>query len=199
MTDSDLMASTQGQFDNNDALSDIYGFLSLMVRYPDNSFFGDTFLDTLEALLLSLEMKDFHHQIHEWRSHCQAPLDDLQIEYTRLFINGSPKATIPPYASVYMDGDANIHGRTTEKTRDFYRQRGFDLVNETEPADHLQHELEFLAALVRDNQLEDEELFLKTLFRPWFQRFQEKSKTTVRHPYYLVAVELIDFLTKEEQ
>ena len=180
-------------------LSEIYGFLALTMRYPNASFLDGQFLDAYEALLQSLDWKEAYADIHEWRAQTSDILNDLQIEYTRLFINANPGTTIPPYASVYMDGDRSIQGKTTEKTKDFYRSCGYEVTSSTEPPDHIQHELEFLAALAGENRLEEETLFLRSLFRPWFIRFSKNSIHEARHPFYRVSIQLIDFFTKEEQ
>jgi len=180
-------------------LSTIYSFLALTMRYPDPAFCNDHFFDTLESLLASLDWKTELTAFRQWRAESIDLLDDLRTEYTRLFINASPRTTVPPYASVYLDGDGSLNGRTTEKTRDFYRERGYDLANDTEPADHISFELDFLAALAGEAKHEDEELFLQTLFRPWFERFQEKCIQEARHPFFKVSIQLIDFFTKEEQ
>ena len=180
-------------------LSTIYSFLALTMRYPDPTFCNSHFFDTLESLLASLDWQDELIALHQWRTQSIDLLDDLRTEYTRLFINASPRTTVPPYASVYLDGDGSLHGRTTEKTRDFYRERGYDLAGDTEPADHISFELDFLAALAGEAKHEDEELFLQTLFRPWFERFQERSIKEARHPFFKVSIQLIDFFTKEEQ
>ena len=180
-------------------LSTIYSFLALTMRYPDPAFCNDAFLGTMESLLASLDWQTELVAFHQWRVQPIDHLDDLRTEYTRLFINSVPKTTVPPYASVYLDGDGSLQGRTTERTRDFYRERGYDLADTTEPADHLSFELDFLAALAGEGKFEDEELFLRTLFRPWFERFQEKSIKEARHPFFKVSIQLIDFFTKEEQ
>jgi len=180
-------------------LSSLYSFLALTMRYPDPAFCTDSFFDALESLLASLDWTSQLAAIRTWREQTPDPLDDLRTEYTRLFITAAPRTTIPPYASVYLDGDGTLHGRTTERTRDFYRERGFDLADETEPADHIRFELDFLAALAGEARFDDEELFLQTLFRPWFERFQKKSMQEARHPFYQVSIQLIDFFTKEEQ
>ena len=180
-------------------LSTIYSFLALTMRYPDPAFCNDAFLGTMESLLASLDWQTELVAFHQWRVQPIDHLDDLRTEYTRLFINSVPKTTVPPYASVYLDGDGSLQGRTTERTRDFYRERGYDLADTTEPADHLSFELDFLAALAGECKFEDEELFLRTLFRPWFERFQEKSIKEARHPFFKVSIQLIDFFTKEEQ
>jgi putative dimethyl sulfoxide reductase chaperone len=180
-------------------LSSLYSFLALTMRYPDPAFCNDSFFDAFESLLASLDWQPELAEVRTWREQTLDPLDDLRTAYTRLFITSAPRATIPPYASVYMDGDGTLQGRTTERTRDFYRERGFDLADETEPADHIRFELDFLAALAGESRLDDEELFLRTLFRPWFERFQQKSMKEARHPFYKVSIQLIDFFTKEEQ
>ncbi|MCL1980976.1 MAG: molecular chaperone TorD family protein [Proteobacteria bacterium] len=180
-------------------LSSLYSFLALTMRYPEQSFCNGQFFDALESLLASLDWPAELTEIRGWREETVDPLDDLRTAYTSLFITAAPGTTIPPYASVYLDGDSTLYGRTTERTRDFYREKGFDLLSETEPADHIRFELEFLAALAGEAKFDDEELFLQTLFRPWFVRFQKKSMQEARHPFYRVSIQLIDFFTKEEQ
>ena len=180
-------------------LSAIYSLLALTMRYPDSACTNDQLFDTLEALLTSLDRPAELAALSDWRHRSTDPLDDLRTEYTRLFINAVPHVTVPPYASVYLDGSGILQGPTTERTRDFYREHGYDLASETEPADHLALELDFLAALTGEGQVEAEEVFLRTLFRPWFTRFKERCMQEVRHPFYTVSIQLIDFFTKEEQ
>jgi len=180
-------------------VSSLYSFLALTMRYPDPTFCNEPFFDTFESLLASLDWPSELMEIRAWREQTADHLDDLRTAYTHLFITAAPGSTVPPYASVYLDGDSTLYGRTTEQTRDFYRAHGFDLLSETEPADHIQFELDFLAALAGEAKFDDEEHFLQTLFRPWFVRFQEKSMQEARHPFYKVSIQLIDFFTKEEQ
>ena len=180
-------------------LSAIYSLLALTMRYPDGASTNDQLFDTLESLLVSLDWSGERAALQDWRRRSADPLDDLRTAYTRLFINAVPHVTVPPYASVYLDGSGSLQGPTTERTRDFYRAHGYDLASETEPADHLALELDFLAALTGEGQVEAEEVFLRTLFRPWFTRFKERCMQEVRHPFYTVSIQLIDFFTKEEQ
>ena len=180
-------------------LSSIYSFLALTIRYPDATFCNAQLLDTIESLLESLHWQADLTEFRQWRQQTPAYLDDLRTEYTRLFITSIPGTTFPLYASVYLDGARTLNGRTTERTRNFYREHGYDLVDETEPADHLSLELDFLAALAGEAKHDDADRFLRTLFRPWFERFQEKSLKEARHPYFKVSLQLIDFFTKEEQ
>ncbi len=186
-------------------LANIYGLLALTMRYPDASFFTDDFLDVFEELLVSLNMGSAQEEINNWRrsddlhSDIDKCMNDLQIEYTRLFINAAPHLIAPPYGSFYLDGDRTLQGKSTQKTRDFFRQYGYDLADESEPADHIRFELEFLSALLKENQLEAENTFLTTIFRPWFTQFNNRVLEDKGHPFYRVSVQLIDFFTKEDQ
>ena len=189
--------------ENNDIqtqpLADVYGFLALTMRYPDTSFLTEDFLDVFENLLTSLDMVSEQEKIRACRQQAGNLVDTLQVEYTRLFINGIPHIIAPPYGSFYLDGDHTLQGKSTRKTRNFYRQYGYDIADTAEPADHIRLELEFVAALTRDNELEAEEQFLKTIFRPWFTSFYKRILDEKVHPYYLVSTKLIDLFTKEEQ
>lgn len=180
-------------------LRSLYSVLALTVRYPAPDFMGDQLFDSLEALLSSLKWEKELDLLRNWLAGSPDPVDELRTAYTGLFITSAPRTTIPPYASIYMDGDGTLQGRTTELTRDYYRQQGFDLADESEPADHLATELDFLAALAGEARFEEEARFLRTLFRPWFARFYEQFMREARHPFYQVSIQLIDFFTKEEQ
>ena len=182
-----------------ESLADIFAFLAMLMRYPDPSFFDNEFLDSLEALFTSLNLREKQQMVSHWRSSEEDPLLDAQLEYTRLFINAVPHVIAPPYAAIYQDGDKTLQGKTTEKIRDFYREHGFDLVSETEPADHIQFQLEFLSCLFREEEFDAGEIFLTTLFRPWFKKFRDIILEEEGHPYYRVSVQLIDYFTKEEQ
>ncbi|HHD63450.1 MAG TPA: hypothetical protein ENK96_03585 [Desulfobulbaceae bacterium] len=185
--------------DESESLADIFAFLALLVRYPDISFFDNEFLDTLEILLTRLNLEKSCLKISIWRNSVEDPLLDAQLEYTRLFINAVPHVIAPPYASVYQDGDFSLQGKTTEKIRNFYRQHGFDVVVSTQPADHIQFELEFLSYIYRQGQFDVGDYFLSTFFVPWFEKFLQKISEELRHPLYRVSLQLITYFVKEEQ
>lgn len=184
---------------NSDQIADIFFFLSLMMRYPDPSFFDRKFLDFLEQILTNLDVPEQQLIIANWRKNRKDSLTDCQLEYTRLFINAIPKVIAPPYGSYYLDGDMSIQGKNTEKTLIFYREHGFDLINGTEPSDKLQFELEFLSSLFREEKFTSAETFLATLFLPWFEKFYRQASQGTEHPFYTTALDLIYFFTKEEQ
>lgn len=198
-----MKMNRNSETDNKDlerqSLADVYGFLALTMRYPNSSFLKEDFLDVFEKLLASLDMPGEQEEIRACRQQESNFVDTLQVEYTRLFINGVPHIIAPPYGSFYLDGDHTLQGKSTRRARDFYRQYGYDIADTSELADHIRFELEFLAALARDNELEAEEQFLNDFFRPWFSSFYKRILDENGHPYYLVSTKLIDLFTKEEQ
>ena len=70
-------------------------------------------------------------------------LEELQVEYTRLFISDHPTLLCPPYESYYREGI--VYGNASVEVREFYGSRGLDYVYESEPPDHISVELDFLA------------------------------------------------------
>ena len=180
-------------------LADMLGFLALLMRYPEKSYFDDEFLDTLEHLLAQLDLEPLRQKICTWRSSVDDLLFDVQVEYTRLFINGAPHVIAPPYGSVYLESEGALQGKSTETTRDYYRRYGFDIVNTAEPADHISLELEFLSCLYRQQEITAAETFVRTLFLPWFERFYQHLMAELRHPLYAVSIQLISLFVQEDQ
>ncbi len=173
-------------------LAEIYRFLAQTMRYPESSWFNDDFLSVFKELLVQLEWHDQLKALPEKIS--PEILEDIQVEYTRLFINGIPHVVAPPYASVYIDGTLN--STTADKTREYFRKKGFDITTQEFP-DHLVTELDFMSML-EDEEEESSEEFLRIYFRPWFDKFRDiVLKDTADH-YIKTAVELIDFFTKNE-
>ncbi len=71
-------------------------------------------------------------------------LEDLQIEYTRLFINNAEGVPCPPYESAYLDGQ--LLTTATAAVANFYA--GWGIKHAQETADFLPIELQFLAYLL---------------------------------------------------
>jgi TorA maturation chaperone TorD len=77
------------------------------------------------------------------------PLEELQIDYTRLFLNPTgPLAS--PYESAWLAGrDPMFVGEITQSVLDSYRQGGYDVdLSFRDLPDHIAAELEFLYTLV---------------------------------------------------
>lgn len=175
----------------NRQLADIYHFLAQAMRYPERDWFEEKFLTLYANLLQGLGW-----ETEAWPNGglvTEAYLQELQIEYTRLFITGAPQVIAPPYASAILDGV--MQGPLTSQTRRYYWQHGYALAS-AEFADHLVVELDFLATLA--GQGVSCEPFLAELFRPWFGVFKEKVWGGTSNPYYQTTVRLIDFFTCPE-
>jgi TorA maturation chaperone TorD len=76
------------------------------------------------------------------------PLQDLLVEYTRLFL-GPVDAPARPYGSLWRDADKGLMTDSTMAVQQLYAEGGFDLAEDfRELPDHIAAELEFLYALL---------------------------------------------------
>ena len=153
-----------------ETMAQIYRFLAQSMRYPDSHWLNNNYWQLLQIILEKIQWSDKLAELIRARDASLNFLEDLQVEHTRLFINAVPHVVAPPYASVYFKGDGTLYGNIAEKTKAFYREKGFDLKQEDDLPDHIVYELEFLALLVKEDP-ESEKLFLDTLFTPWFTIF----------------------------
>jgi len=125
--------------------SGLYGFLAevfraeptpeLLRRIKDNGF-----LETLTAAGAHLGGEFSHRPEDEL-------LEDLAVEYTRLFLG--PGKHVQPYAAIYLGGaGASLCGPATVWARDFMERAGFTLTPEHHSLpDHVSVELEFMAGM----------------------------------------------------
>ena len=178
-------------------IASLYRFLAQCMEYPDPEWMNKDFFDVFYNLLETYGAISESNEIRNALEQSLDPIEDLQIEYTRLFINGFPHVVAPPYASVYMDH--SVQGAFALKTLNFYREKGFTMEESADLPDNLIHELEFLSLLVEDEDFEGEEEFLNMLFRPWYKQFCPRVAEKTRHPFYRMVVTLIDSFTKEEE
>ncbi len=125
--------------------SGLYGFLAevfraeptpdLLRRIKDNGF-----LETLTAAGAHLGGEFPQRPEDEL-------LEDLAVEYTRLFLG--PGKHVQPYAAIYLGGaGASLCGPATVWARDFMERAGFTLTPEHHGLpDHVSVELEFMAGM----------------------------------------------------
>ena len=75
-------------------------------------------------------------------------LVDLKADYARLF-SGPYTLLVPPYGSVYLDGERKVMGNSTVEVRGIYRRAGVDISEDFHDApDHIAAELEFMYFLI---------------------------------------------------
>ncbi len=146
-----------------------FRFFSLIFSYP-----SEKILEELESL--SREIPEYSKIVEMLKTHT---LEELQTEYTRLFITDHPTLTCPPYESYYREG--SVYGNASVEVREIYESHGLEYNFEGEPPDHISVELEFIA-LTGDRE------FLNRM-KEWVFYFADKVKES-SEIYGLSAEEL---------
>jgi len=180
-----------------DHISTIYRFCAQSMQYPDQSWLTEHYFSSLYGLLDVLGGKKEKELLINALNDSNDYLEDLQVEHTRLFINGMPHVVAPPYASVYIE--KTLQGKFSEEILLFYRSLGYSLTEQADFPDNLIHQLEFLSFLAEDKNQQAEEDFLLRFFHPWYPLFSKRVKEESQHPFYHVVITIIDFFTKEEK
>lgn len=158
-----------------------FRLFSLIFSYPD-----ETTLKEISKLKEVEELSDYREKIEEF---LKIPVQEVQPEYTRLFINSYPELLCPPYESFYRDG--SVYGETSIEVREIYQKQGLEYKATGEPPDSVSAELDFLAITAHPGFL--------SRFGKWISSFTERVK---RHSkiYGVWAVDLENFLkTQTEQ
>lgn len=178
-------------------ISLLYRFLAQSLKFPERSWFTDDFKTMFFSMLDQLEANTEREELRQFFARTDDFIEDLQIEYTRLFINGVPHVVAPPYGSVYLD--KSLQGLHASKTLIYYREKGCDMAEGSDLPDHIVHELEFLSHLAEDGDLAGEKEFLQNYFLAWFPAFRNRVLSEAHHPYYRLVITMIDYFTKEEE
>jgi TorA maturation chaperone TorD len=143
-----------------------------------------------------------------------ALLEDLAVEYTRLFVG--PGKHIPPYASVHGGKEgSDLEGPATGRLRDFIAAAGIAYQSSYRGmADHICVELELMAKLTKlraaaetaeesseiSRCLELERVFVEQFLAPWVPRFCAKAGAAAELPFYRQIAELTAaFIASEQQ
>ena len=178
-------------------ISLLYRFLGQSLKFPEPAWFTEEFRHSLVGLIKQLGAVEEAAELEQCFARSADLLEDLQVEYTRLFINGVPHVAAPPYASVYLD--KSLQGVHAAKTLAFYREKGCGMAEGSDLPDHIVHELEFLSHLAEDDDQEGEREFLQRFFLTWFPDFRDRVLQEANHPYYRLVITMIDYFTKEEE
>jgi TorA maturation chaperone TorD len=177
----------------------LYRFCGQALRYPDSGWPMADLQTRFQEILTIVKADEEGQELSRFfaAEKEESILETLQIEYTRLFINSYGGVVAPLYASVYIDGI--LWGAFSETIRERYLRSGYSPDDTNEPPDHLATQLEFLALLHESGRPTEAEQFLAQSFRPWFSRFYQRFSAGNPHIFYRVLVELIDYLTLEEE
>jgi putative dimethyl sulfoxide reductase chaperone len=113
------------------------------------------------------------------------PLEEVQAEYTRLFISAYPNLLCPPYESYYREGV--VYGISSIEVGEWYAKQGLRFSFEGEPPDLLGAELDYLA-------LTNDKAFLARM-KEWVFEFTGRVKQNSAL-YGIAASEMEEFLNK---
>ncbi|HUI45843.1 MAG TPA: molecular chaperone TorD family protein [Nitrospirota bacterium] len=134
-----------------------YRYFSLIFSYPT---------EENRRELGKLSMTEGVAGLHSAEILGAVTLEELQAEYTRLYISAYPTLLCPPYESYYREGI--VYGNSSVEVGEWYQKRGLDFTCEGEPADVVKAELEFLA-ITNDGP------FLKRM-KEWIFKFTQNVK-----------------------
>ena len=126
-------------------------------------------------------------------------LNDLEIEYTRLFINSFNGVPVKPYESVYLSDGHMVSGESTVNVKAFYQAFGVSpMDNYPEPPDHMAIETEFMTHLIikelhafeqgdirRGERFRNGQIrFLQQHLLCWAWHFSDLVHMHSQHPFY---------------
>jgi TorA maturation chaperone TorD len=128
----------------------IYRLFSRCFSYPDRELldlFGSArageYLDSWRCLGFNASegIAEVTGWLKEFPTH-QAALDELEKEYTRLFVNAYPHVLAPPYSSVYLDKHGKVWGQSTAQAARLYEAAGLSIAQDFyDIPDHIAAEL----------------------------------------------------------
>jgi len=150
--------------------SAILRLISVLFVFPEKETSGivQNLVDQLncfddDLIDLSLEIK---------RVFDTTELQDLQVEYSKLFI-GPSKEIVYPYGSVYLEGKKMVSCESTYWLEKRYREWGIS-IDVKEPADHIALVLEYMFILSEDDSeksLIEQKLLYNDYIVKWIPSF----------------------------
>lgn len=133
----------------------VYGILSRSFAYPDQELVtvvlkSGALVELLWGLSQVLETPHLSlSEMGDWAiQHTDTVLlEELSIDYTRLFVTGMPRVIAPPYESVYLN-QGLLMGEVVSGVLSAYREAGLAIQDSYDDLpDHLSAELEFMQFL----------------------------------------------------
>ena len=177
----------------------LYRLLAHALTYPDQHFITNVqvAVGKIDVELYDDASLPLGALVQELGKLSSLPLDQVQGEHTRLFINAYPHVPCPPYESAYREGE--LLGAAAEQVDVLYREWG--LVVEGEQVDHVAAELEFVAFLLTLDTPEARnaaETFTRDHLARWVPRFAEDVIRESRLGFYREAGRLLAIMVREE-
>lgn len=152
----------------NDALAEISEMLMgyalllgaagrIFYEYPNGEWLSEVasqeLFDNLPIEIDNEDAQEGQRRLAEWgRAHAEGltkeALEDLEVDYVKLFINGKRSVLAPPWESVYVNPVPSLFQCSTMGVRGWYKRYQLEIGNvDHEPDDHAGLELSFASHL----------------------------------------------------
>lgn len=131
------------------ARADLCRFLAACYYMPGPEFAEERVFDSMRDAASKLDPELAQMVDTLGKAFAAAPLQDLQVDYTALFLSPTGAAAMP-YESFWVAGrDPMRTQEATEEVRRFYAEAGFEIDDEFKDLpDHIAAEMELLFALI---------------------------------------------------
>lgn len=129
------------------ARQELCRFLAGCYYEPGPEFAEERLFDSIAAAAQRISPALGEHANRLAAAFASAELQDLLVDYTRLFL-GAPQALAKPYASVWLSGEPGLMQDSAIELQKLYAQGGFQIDESfRDLPDHVAVELEFLYLL----------------------------------------------------
>jgi TorA maturation chaperone TorD len=136
------------------ALSNVYMFLSILFRYPNENVYNELFANFNK---FELFFEEYIAKMPELPYR-----EDLETEYVSLFVTNKGGVPAPLYSSVYTDEERLVLRDSTVKLKEMMFEAGFKINEDLkEIEDNLYIMLEFISSLIK--QLSENEYCKKEI------------------------------------
>ncbi len=130
------------------ARADLCRFLAACYYEPSADFAEERLMASLQAAAARISPELAAHADRLAAAFDAVPLQDLLVDYTRLFLS-APQALARPYASVWLSSEPGLMQDSVDELLKLYEQGGLQIDADFQDLpDHVAVELEFLYLLI---------------------------------------------------
>jgi len=126
--------------------------------------------------------------------------DDMQPEYSRLFVLATPRVEAQPFGSYWLEENKQLMGETTVEIKKMMAEYGIVVTEQSGfLPDHITIELEFMAFLVNshnDISQSHRSILLKKHLSCWIPPFLETLRQQHPSPFYVASSDFLTLLLK---
>jgi len=171
---------------NTEILAQKFFVLAKFLTYPTKEL-----KDDIEKTISQIKEENTQKTFNEILIGFDNNREELEAEYTSLFITGYPKTPCPPYFSAYQTG--MVVSEYSNKLYDLYEEYGIELSNEQFP-DFVPTMMEFMTLLLT-NDLEKEAKSFYKEYLSWLDEFSSNIKRNTKNEYFIkIANQLETFI-----